>query len=463
VKGLDLIHLDAHMDFGFHPARPVVNIMEEARSVRELKERLEYTLAFLRYEKDFDKQTDVGNYIYPAMAEGIVKDFYWVVPGGKSELRKSAKGIKSCLKRIMKYGGGKACRVEDRRGMIVSGCLGRRIIVCTLDSLPVLSAPVLLDIDTDFLVIESTEKAEATTDVGRRKPWILPRDLVAALAGKVRRPYITTIAYSVNGGWTPMEYKVLGDELAYRFSPSRFRARHNRMAAAAESFILFNRTGKSEYYRRSVRLNPGYRAADNNYGPLFLAAGKTRRAYMEFNRILKADRYNPAALLGLGVVALERKEYKAAAKHMRQALAYSAGDRSFRKIWEDALLFLSIAELNLKRSAGAKRRLLTYGRLRPLEPRCPYYLGTIFEREGDFVRAAELYKDAVRLGFNGIEPLERLIKICGKLTEKSDIIGYVASKYKEFTRACKATKDRSLRRRMSALETRIERERGEYD
>ena len=41
VKGLDLVHLDAHIDFRFHPAKPIEKIIQDAKNIQELKEKLE--------------------------------------------------------------------------------------------------------------------------------------------------------------------------------------------------------------------------------------------------------------------------------------------------------------------------------------------------------------------------------------------------------------------------------------
>ena len=70
VKNLDLVHLDAHIDFGFHPAKPIPKIFNEAQTLKELKQGLEYSLAFLHYERDLNKQTNIGNYIYPQYKKG---------------------------------------------------------------------------------------------------------------------------------------------------------------------------------------------------------------------------------------------------------------------------------------------------------------------------------------------------------------------------------------------------------
>lgn len=216
LKGLDLVHIDAHIDFGFQPAKPIKEIFNKAISLKELKRNLEYTLAFRHFENDFDRQTNIGNYIYPAMAEGIVKDFYWVVPGGMKEFKESRKIIKGMLKSFSRQD---TCpsRYTLKEGIISAELLGRKFVICILEKLPVLRHNVLLDIDTDFLIVDSLLHANNTAKIGKREPWISPQGLIETLKKKIRQPKITTIAYSVNGGYTPMRYKHLGDEMAYFF------------------------------------------------------------------------------------------------------------------------------------------------------------------------------------------------------------------------------------------------------
>lgn len=434
VKGLDLVHLDAHIDFSFHPARPVEKVIKDAKSVKELKEKLEYAISFLHYEKDFNKQTDIGNYIYPAMEEGIVRNFYWVVPGRKNEFNKSGKAVRNIFKQIMRDEGNKGNILEDANGIISAKCLGRDFIACSLDNLPILTKNTLLDIDTDFLVTGSVLNAENTKNIGKRKPWILPKDLAETLKEKIQSPQITTIAYSVNGGWTPMEYRHLADELAYHLSPSGFKGRFEKNAKAAGYFKLFNATGKRRYYWQAVELNPAYRMTDNNYGPLYLSLGKLSSAKNEFEKILRADRENAACLFGLGSVALERKEFKEARRSFYSALGSVNNGGLFKPVKDKIIFALAKSEFALKNFKQAKEFLLLYRRSCPLEPESCYFLGIIFEKEKKFSRAAKFYKDAIRLGFDDIGPLWRLIKISGYLKGRDDIIKYVIFRYKIFKR-----------------------------
>lgn len=468
VKNLDLVHIDAHIDFGFHPARPIKKIINEARSLKELKKGLEYSLAFTHYEKDFDKQTDVGNYIYPAMQEGIVKNFYWVVPGGLKEFKESYKSIKNIVGNLTKN----TFRLGSR-GIISTKFLGRNFVVCTLERLPVLRENVLLDIDTDFLMMDSLLISSNTARIGKRKPWILPQNLVEILKKRIERPRLITIAYSVNGGWTPIEYKHLGDEIAYYFAPEEFRKQLKNNSEAAECFNLFTSSGKKEYYQKAVKLNPTYRVADNNYGPLYLSLRKFSLAQDEFLRVLKVDPKNPACLLGSGDIALERRDFKKAKEYFSSALN-SGNHGLFNKVKNQSLLGLARAEFDLKNFRRSKELLFRYQTGQPLQPQSYYLLARIFEREKDFERSAALYQDAIRLGFGSIEPISRLLNISSHLKEKNAIIKYIIAKYKEFKKGFTRTKRLSLKkekkvtglreieRKMLAFEKRLEKIKIDY-
>ena len=459
IKGLDLVHIDAHIDFGIHPAKPVEKIVNEARSLKELKRNLEYSLAFMCYEKDFDKQTNIGNYIYPAMEEGIVNNFYWVVPGGLKEFKESAKFIKDILKNLLSKSSEKIevgtprkasvrgrQKSEDRgEGIISTKLKGKDLIVCTLERLPVLRQKVLLDIDTDFLVIDSLLNSDSTKNIGKRKLWIMPQELVETLKVKIKHPQIITIAYSVNGGYTPMIYKHLGDEIAYHLAPKEFRGIFKNNYQAAQYFKLFSATEEKEYYRKAVKLNPSYRVADNNYGPLYLSLRKFSLAKEEFSKVLRVDSKNPACLSGLGDIALARKDFKKAKQYFSFALSIKENPL-LAKTKIQALLGLARTEFALKDFKRTKELLIRYQAFEPLQPYSYYLLGRIFEKEKDYAQAVRFYKDTIRLGFGGIEPIARLLKISGHFKEKDDIIKYIIVKYKEFKKEFLRTKKLSLKK-----------------
>jgi len=49
VKSVDLVHVDAHVDFDFYKILPVKYIVECSRSLKELKRNLENNIAFNHY------------------------------------------------------------------------------------------------------------------------------------------------------------------------------------------------------------------------------------------------------------------------------------------------------------------------------------------------------------------------------------------------------------------------------
>ncbi len=456
LKNLDLVHLDAHIDFGFYQAKPIEQVVNQARSLGELKRGLEYSLSFQRYESDFNKQINIGNYIYPAMQEGIINDFYWVVPGGIKEFKKSVKLIKNIIKNLSRH-----CRIRDssppplcfakrssgaqndayllEEGIISTELMGRRFVICILEKLPVLKQKVLLDIDTDFLVTDSLLDASNTAKIGKRERWIRPDRLIKDLLNKELEPALTTIAYSVNGGYTPMRYKILGDELAYRLSPEHFRERYGRKFIASVFFEHFEATGKKEDYQKAINLNPAYRAADNNYGPLYLSIRKFSQAEREFSRIAKADHKNPHPLIGLGNIALEKREFSKAKRYF----SYAAKQK------EDlpaALFGLAQANFRLKNFPAAKKLFLRYQSLQPLQAQSRYLLGRIYEKDESFEQAAACYQDAIRLGLSNIDIISRLLKISCYVKAKGDIIRYVFGRYKEFKRGYLRAKKFSLKK-----------------
>src|SRR3989442_15151426 len=78
-SGRTLLHIDAHIDWawiGDKDPRALVRARSLAQVESMLKERCLWNLS----DRKPDDLVHIGNYIYPALNEGIVNDFYWVVP-----------------------------------------------------------------------------------------------------------------------------------------------------------------------------------------------------------------------------------------------------------------------------------------------------------------------------------------------------------------------------------------------
>ncbi|MEW6075262.1 MAG: UPF0489 family protein [Candidatus Omnitrophota bacterium] len=457
AKGLDLLHLDAHLDFGIYAAHPVQEVILKARSLKELKVGLEKSIAYHSFRSDFSSQLNIGNYIYPALQEDIVRDFYWIIPGEPQDLKKSFKLLKRLFKDIFRYPAHlQSVRFDTKNAMVKATLLGRNFIVCTLDSLPFLGQGVLLDIDTDFLITCNLTYANATALIGKRKPWIQPAELARVLKKKIKKPKLITIAYSVNGGYTPIKYRYLADEIAYHFSPMEFERQFARSKKAAACFACFLKTGEKRYYRKAIALSQAYRAADNNYGPLYLSIGRLSQAKKEFIKIKKVDPGNPACINGLGLVALKRKDFREAKKLFSAALRHCRGVL-FESVKKQAFFNLGQARLGLGDYRGAEESLRRSLQLDPMHAHTRYLLGLISEKKGDVKRSAEYLQDALRLGSLRIEILEKLLKIAWLLDNKNAIINLIEGRLKEFKKKLSYDSKRAMQPKNSGVEMRIRR------
>jgi tetratricopeptide (TPR) repeat protein len=427
LKNLALIHIDAHIDFTFQQIKDARLIIEEAKSLSELKNQLEKTILFKQKQFDIEKLTHIGNYIYPAIRDGIVQDFYWVIPGDKQEFTRCMKNLKSMIKGLAKQDPKPKTVIKIKDGILKTHLYGQNFIICCLKALPKINKKALLDIDTDFLVINSIRKSRNTDEIGRRKIWIEPEEFIRVLKAKVRYPVLVTIAYSVNGGYTTLKFKYLGDEIA-----SGLKGKTFKLPPAAKAFNLFNyfwqKNNKKKaryYYRGAIKSDPTYAVADNNYGPLYLARRFYKAAEDEFRKILYCEPQNKDALCGMGQLYLRKQKYKSAERYFRKAL----------KILSDypkALFGLGCAQFKLKKYKSAEKYLLRYQAKEPMQPHSHYLLGQIYEKKKQFVKAIAEYRDALRLGLNDPVTYLRLLRLAKYSTQGKEIIQDIRIKFKRF-------------------------------
>jgi tetratricopeptide (TPR) repeat protein len=409
-KNMTLVHLDAHIDFGFQEVKEVPLILNEAKSLSELKSQLEKAVLFRRKKFELEKLTHIGNYIYPAMRDGIVAEFYWVIPGDIGEFRKCLGILKSLLRELKKED---PCPADAppliQPGFIKTRLYGRPFHITILETLPRLKRPVLLDIDTDFLVIDSLRRADATMQIARREPWIGTDELAVILRKKISQPRCTTIAYSVNGGFTPMVYKTQGDRLAEGLG-YRDQVLADRLTAGDcfESFREafdrkdFNEAG--QHFREALRLNPAYRVSDNNYGPLYFQIENYRQAEKEWQGILQVDGCDLYALAGLGKIRLARRKYREAKDYFAAALQSKANHK-------DSLIGLAETEFHLKHYQEAETLIEVYERLDSMQGYSRFLSGKILEKTKRPQAALAKYKEALQLGMDHVEILIRLVRL----------------------------------------------------
>ncbi len=443
IRGLDLVHIDAHIDFGFYPVRPIKSILANARSLTELTARLEKNILYLRYEDNLDKQANIANYIYPAITEKIVKDFYWVIPGDRLEFKANINRIKKILSSLGQQQVNSRSKnicppIKIKNGLCQTQLCGSKVTICSLKRLPVIKDPVLLDIDTDFLVVPSLRVANNIQAIGKREPWITPQSLAGVVKDRVKKPRLTTIAYSVNDGYTPMKYKHLGDEVANHLGARKPHSHLRRRSA--NYFNAFLSSGSKADYKKAIRYNPTYAAKDNNYGHLYMNTGKYALARKEFRKILRVHPGHAGANLGIALLALRGNRKKVARPHLEAAiksLKTDFGSPQLKKNLIDtcnqARIRLADIELSFGNLKKAEQLILTHLRYTHLSPQAYYMLGRIYESRGSAQNALRAYRNAVSLGMpNALDPLKRMFKIYIANDKKSDIFNYVLPKFMQF-------------------------------
>jgi tetratricopeptide (TPR) repeat protein len=401
---------------------------------------------------------DIGNFICPALKEDIVREVYWVVPDQTWSTKKNLKPVLRRVSKIIKPYPGDRCKVEIQDGQICASVWGRPFRVCTLDNLPQFQENVLLDIDIDFLVI-----ARACNDDDQHQvlPWCWPDNLVAKVNDRSLRTDLITIAYSVEGGFTPLNWKYLGDELALRLkapingngdlkamdlmrsaalavNEGEFALAENRYLEAkhllpdspapvfhlALLYLQMDRPDRAkECYRLAVTLDPSYRTAYNSAGFRYFWAGRFQEAEQEHRRTLAMDPENALVHLGLGQIAIERKQWQEAETWLKKSLEYDNQlidtYRALGKVLtKQGRLQEAIAayETSLKLSLAGHKSLqapiltnpTAHRLLDPAFFRVHAILARLYELQGEIDTAINGYRISIAAGCPGVLPPLRL-------------------------------------------------------
>lgn len=300
---------------------------------------------------DDNRGITIANFICPALKEGIVREVWWVVPDPTWDSREGRNAVRKHLRRILKKYPQSSRRPRINGASATATVLGKPLTVCALNSLPCFDEPVLLDIDTDYLIIRSV--AYGSRDAHGPIPWRWPEHLAAQLKARNLRSALTTIVYSVEGGYTPLKWKYLGDELAARLSDppdDRAAAAYRLISAAASGApapeealayasldlpaspavafhraLLAWREGRRDDARRlyaeAVALDPSYRSAFFGGGFLLQWQRRWKQAEQAHRAVLEIDPESWHPLVGLAQIAERRGRRQEAEELFRRALA----------------------------------------------------------------------------------------------------------------------------------------------
>jgi tetratricopeptide (TPR) repeat protein len=299
----------------------------------------------------------IANFICPALKEDLVREVFWVVPDAAWETARARRPILRHVRDIIKGYPGNSPRLQIDRRQITAVVLGKHLHVLPLSNLPRIEERVLLDIDVDYLVIPRVTRGGF--DRHAPVPWRWPGELSSHLGSLGILAEVVTIVYSVEGGYTPLKWKYLGDELALRLGKSAaddaevrgmtlmrqgaLAAEQQEVAVAEQCFqqamtflpesaapclhlaYVYLQAGREdaarELYRRALARDPSYRTPYNSAGICYFWERQFAEARQEHQRTLVLDEEDAYAHLGLGRIALREKRWGASEPILRTALA----------------------------------------------------------------------------------------------------------------------------------------------
>ena len=186
VSGRTCVHVDAHLDVSEAGLEPrTLAAMACARTAEELEpHRVSNYLPWGGFH--------CGNYLYPALREGLVTRLIWVVPP-HFLARDPVEWARGELQNWVDLKQDEFRDLKLVQGRVEGHLVGRPLTICTWDNLPALPETVLLDVDVDYFLDPQD------------RIWQSPYDLKLDC-----RWDLLTVAYSVNGGYTPLEHRWLG-------------------------------------------------------------------------------------------------------------------------------------------------------------------------------------------------------------------------------------------------------------
>ncbi len=210
VKDRILVHIDGHIDCDWIPDVHLNKIL----SCRTAEEVQEYIVHPYRIHSGYGGSISIWNFIYPAARAGMVKEIYWIVPGGTFDRKDPLQDLRASL--AIKMHGITLAEIESLEmhgGLVTGRLLDIPITICELGSLPMLDGTVLLDIDVDYLSTDSAIDQKVVLD-----PVSFPDAFIDELSRKRLKTDIVTISYSSVGGFLPPAYHYFGDIVKERLT-----------------------------------------------------------------------------------------------------------------------------------------------------------------------------------------------------------------------------------------------------
>ncbi|TLY29887.1 MAG: tetratricopeptide repeat protein [Nitrospirae bacterium] len=429
LKDRIVVHIDAHIDFRWIPERDLESLLS-LRTLREVEDESSNDHLWNFTGRPTDKLINVGNYLNPALREGHLRSLYWVVPDGFFATRERREQLETMLYDLEKSNPRALQRIAWTNGALQAELYGKPLTICLLSQIPRFEEVILLDIDTDFLIIKSVSPAFPFPDLPDPTPWIWPEELVERLRERQLRSDCVTVAYSVEGGYTPLGYKYLADDLASLLRDPDLPAAQRRLMSLKREAASAHAEGKYAearekyeralplkaddasvhyrlaqlayeqghgnearmHYEQAITLDPTYRTEYNNLGPVYLSLGQVTQAAAEYRKIIALDPQHASAHRGLGDLSVQQERWDEALAHYRRASELRPDDARARLGHGRAQVHFrnwTLAETELMQAVGSTQ----------CEGAAQYWLGYVYTKQRRWDDALAAYKAARRCRF----------------------------------------------------------------
>jgi len=338
VRNRVAVHIDTHIDLNWMPEK-------DDRAVMRANEPSDFQAVSIRpgqFYKPGKRVLHVGNWLYPALRSGMVKELYWVVPDSTVHSAQWLQALKTGMR--LHFTNVNPREIESfhiRDSVIVGHLFGIPATILPLSQLPIFDEPVLLDVDLDYFQFDSALWLNRLPAPRKSVRW-----LVEVLAKKKVASDLVTICYSVEQGYLDYTNRNLGDSLrkaltfsqgdsSSNFSPdsaeSKASTNQLKLFQADARFYDQNYRQASELYRAVIRNTPGNPKPYFNLAECDLNLGKPQKALQALKSIeTKASQF-PQLWEKMGDSHLALSNFPQAVQDYRNALIR---DPENGRLWE---------------------------------------------------------------------------------------------------------------------------------
>jgi tetratricopeptide (TPR) repeat protein len=434
---------------------------------------------------------NAANFVGYALRERLIREWYWVVPDDSFSSAQNRALLLAAMRKLIGSYPERGAPIQAvrsaksevaRNNVLRTSLLGVPLTVCTLDAIPSVDENVLLDLDVDFMTTPRVNYSRGN-DAHPALPWCWPGELLERIAKKNLRWDVATIALSVEGGFTPLEWKYLGEELSFRIeanadaagrlhgyelmrrAASEGRSQEEALKLYCEATSRLSDSAAPLWHRaqflldqsldvtleealaprreaearelraQAIALDPSYGTPYHTDGLWHYAAGRSLVAQHAFHCALALDPQDAVSLVGLARLAMRRKRWAEAEKLLRRAIESDANlldaHRALGKTLSQQRRYREAAaayEVSL-RLALAGHSSLFGSSVISTEParwadrrhwRTLWNLAEVRERAGDYEQAQAAYRMAAAGGQDGVRMRARLARIALRRGHWSD-------------------------------------------